>query len=238
MSRLFAVNVEKTILVSADSPMDAERIAEYEATWDDSEFDSIEVKEITKNEDIPKEWKGCVPYSDDEEERTCEEVIRGEKFHLNKKEFFLKREEHKKRVQEDTLPLFPPEPKPIPTLAVVVIIQNSDTGEFLLLQRTSPPYGWCLAGGKIDEGENEIAAAIREVKEETGLDVSESIRKVGNSSSYDERPIAIFFAESHNRKISLSDREHSAYMWVSKIPFGVPLAGRTEDFFKIAMEEM
>jgi len=55
---------------------------------------------------------------------------------------------------------------------VGVIIENQD-GEFLLHLRdgntSKMPHQWCLVGGKIDDGEEIIHAAIREVKEETNL---------------------------------------------------------------------
>lgn len=116
--------------------------------------------------------------------------------------------------------------------AVVVAIKNRN-GEFLLLCRTSSPCGWCLAGGKIDDGEDELTAAIREVREETGLDVRKSIRSVGNSSSIDGRLIYVFVALVDETKIHLSENEHTAYMWVNKIPFGVSLAGNTKNFLEM-----
>ena len=49
-----------------------------------------------------------------------------------------------------------------------------DNGAVLMIQRansTSRPNQWCLPGGGIKFGENAAAACVREVKEETGLDV-------------------------------------------------------------------
>ncbi len=47
-------------------------------------------------------------------------------------------------------------------------------GKILLLDRMKPPFGFAGPGGHIDEGENPEEALIREVKEETGLDVRSS----------------------------------------------------------------
>jgi len=41
----------------------------------------------------------------------------------------------------------------------------------VLVERKNPPLGWALPGGFVDYGETCEAAARREAKEETGLDV-------------------------------------------------------------------
>lgn len=56
---------------------------------------------------------------------------------------------------------------PFPTADIVVVRQ----GKVLLIRRRNPPEGWALPGGFIDYGESAEAAAARELKEETGLDV-------------------------------------------------------------------
>ena len=57
---------------------------------------------------------------------------------------------------------------PLPT--VDVIIHVPDLG-VLLIERANEPHGWALPGGFVDYGESCEAAAVREAKEETGLDV-------------------------------------------------------------------
>jgi 8-oxo-dGTP diphosphatase len=58
-----------------------------------------------------------------------------------------------------------------PLLTVdTVIIQN---GSVVLIKRKNPPYSgsWALPGGFVEYGETVESAAVRETKEETGLDV-------------------------------------------------------------------
>jgi ADP-ribose pyrophosphatase YjhB (NUDIX family) len=58
-----------------------------------------------------------------------------------------------------------------PVLTVDVIIRNSQ-GRILLIDRNTSPTGWALPGGKVEFGESLRDAARREIKEETGLDIS------------------------------------------------------------------
>ena len=56
-----------------------------------------------------------------------------------------------------------------PALTVDIIIQLQ--GGIALIERKNPPYGWALPGGFVDYGESLEAAALREAKEETGVDL-------------------------------------------------------------------
>lgn len=57
-----------------------------------------------------------------------------------------------------------------PTPAVDVIIEM-ESG-VVLIERRNPPPGWALPGGFVEVGETVEAAAVREAREETGLDVT------------------------------------------------------------------
>lgn len=61
---------------------------------------------------------------------------------------------------------------PGPNLTTDIIIQmEGDPHRVVLVRRKNPPPGWSIPGGFVDRGETVEAAAVREAKEETGLDV-------------------------------------------------------------------
>ena len=56
---------------------------------------------------------------------------------------------------------------PIPTVDIIIELK----GGIVLIKRKNLPEGWALPGGFVDYGETLESAAVREAKEETGLDV-------------------------------------------------------------------
>jgi 8-oxo-dGTP diphosphatase len=59
--------------------------------------------------------------------------------------------------------------QPAPTVDVVIALPGD---RVVLVSRRHPPLGWALPGGFVDEGETVEAAAVREAREETGLEVA------------------------------------------------------------------
>jgi ADP-ribose pyrophosphatase YjhB (NUDIX family) len=93
---------------------------------------------------------------------------------------------------------------PFPTVDIIIEMEEG----ILLIRRKNPPYGWALPGGFVDYGETLEAAAIREAKEETSLDV-ELISQIGAYSDPSRDPrhhtISVVF-----RARSKSDRPRAA----------------------------
>ncbi len=72
---------------------------------------------------------------------------------------------------------------PIPAADVIIRVGQS----IVLIKRKNPPHGWALPGGFIDYGEAAEHAALREAKEETGLNL-ERLELFGVYSAPDRDP--------------------------------------------------
>jgi len=105
----------------------------------------------------------------------------------------------------------------------VVSCYVEHNGKILLLHRhdhKSEGGKWGVPAGKIDQGENELAAMIREIKEETGQKISaEELEYL--SKVYVKYPEYHFIYHMFRAKldkktdVTLSASEHKDYKWVA-----------------------
>ncbi len=104
--------------------------------------------------------------------------------------------------------------------AGAIIFRNEKNGRLYLLLR-SKGGTWGFAKGKVDQGESLQEAAIREVKEETGISISlmpEFVKSIqynfiDRSGEKLRKQVAFFLATTDTQEVILSD-EHSEYIWL------------------------
>ncbi len=60
---------------------------------------------------------------------------------------------------------------PMLTVDIIIAMRDRPGRPVVLIERRNPPHGWALPGGFVDVGERLEAAARREAREETSLQV-------------------------------------------------------------------
>lgn len=140
--------------------------------------------------------------------------------------------------------------------AVVNRIIN-EKGEMLFLLRATKPFGWGLAGGKVEESvgvgnpsEGYWQACIRETFEETGIELKESqMVLIGEAKSFNGTPIFVFETVlDYTPDVKISKREHLNYVWIkthdykykrnyTKDIYNRSFAGKTLDFVDLGRED-
>lgn len=103
-------------------------------------------------------------------------------------------------------------------LVTKCFIKNEDSN-ILVLKRGADaqvrPGQWDLPGGMIEEGEDPNKAVLREIKEETAIDLGSASVFYISSEDAPAYILTFFYYykyEGHDVKIS---KEHSRYKWIS-----------------------
>ena len=97
-------------------------------------------------------------------------------------------------------------------------------GKILILKRVKNTYlgtYWDSPGGTLEDGEDPVDGAVREAKEETGLDIFNLILFYYNSkidkAKNKQFITLIFLAECKGNpyKVIINRREHDAFKWIN-----------------------
>lgn len=103
-------------------------------------------------------------------------------------------------------------------LTVRGIIKNR-AGEILIVKRhpksRTDPEMWELPGGKVEKGEHFADALIREIKEETNLDVSvgDFAEAIQNDYMHKRTVQLMMYLENVEGEVKISE-EHTDWMWI------------------------
>lgn len=102
-------------------------------------------------------------------------------------------------------------------LTVRGIIKN-ENGEILIVKRhpksRTDPEMWELPGGKVEKGEFFADALVREIKEETNLDVEvgDFAEAIQNDYSHKRTVQLMMYLENIKGEVKISE-EHTDWMW-------------------------
>lgn len=101
----------------------------------------------------------------------------------------------------------------------VIFNDLSDERYFLLVKNTNGKY-WGFPKGHIEIGETEEETALREVKEETNLDVTilDGFRKINvyRLFGHVKKKVVIFIAKANTKKVILQNSEIEKCRWLKK----------------------
>lgn len=104
-------------------------------------------------------------------------------------------------------------------LTNMCLIENKATDEVVIINRKNAWPGFAFPGGHIEDGEPIVPSVIREVKEETGLDI-ENVELCGIRDWYDplknERNVVFMFKTS-SFSGTLIDKTHEGDVFWKKL---------------------
>ena len=122
---------------------------------------------------------------------------------------------------------------PLPTVDIIIELADG----IVLIKRKNPPFGWALPGGFVDYGESLEAAAVREAREETSLDVR-LVSQLGAYSDPRRDPrhhtiSVVFVAEADGRPRAADDAAEIGVFDRETLPEGMAFdhAEILQDYF-------
>jgi ADP-ribose pyrophosphatase YjhB (NUDIX family) len=128
---------------------------------------------------------------------------------------------------------------PVPTVDVIIELESG----IVLIKRRNPPPGWAIPGGFVDYGESVETAAVREAREETGLDVR-LVRLLGVYSDPQRDPRShtistVFIAEASGLPVADDDAADADIFTEDTLPEEIAFDHRKilEDYFRIRNPE-
>lgn len=99
----------------------------------------------------------------------------------------------------------------------IIFYKTKQNTKILLIKNNSGRY-WSFPKGHIEDGENEQETAIREIKEETGLDVTifDNFREISEYCPFGKirKRVVFFLAQAFTDNVKIQEEEIDSYIWV------------------------
>ena len=106
-------------------------------------------------------------------------------------------------------------------MTVVVAAAIERDGRYLAARRTKPDWAagrWEFPGGKVEPGESEVDALVREIREELGVEISVGERVPGEWPLHDDLVLHLYVATLTDGEPQPLDH-HDALRWITPEEF-------------------
>ena len=99
----------------------------------------------------------------------------------------------------------------------IIFYKTKQNTKILLVKNNNGRY-WSFPKGHIEDGETEQETAIREIKEETGLDVTivKNFREISEYCPFGKirKRVVFFLAQAFTDNVKIQEEEIDSYIWV------------------------